>query len=226
MPHQLGFDLPSRTALGRDAFFIAPSNAMAITMVEDWQKWAGGKLVLTGPVGSGKTHLTHVWANLTGAQIVSAAELTHSTIPDLAQTALAVEDVPAIKSDEAAQTALFHAHNLVLANGNPLLLTGTPPVTGWGLDLPDLVSRLRGTTSVALDPPDDTLLAAVLVKLLADRQLTPKPDVIPYLVTRIERSFEAAMRMIDRLDTASLAQKRPITRALAAQVLDNDMQDT
>lgn len=222
MSDQLGFDLPSRTALGRDAFFVAPSNAMALAMIDGWGDWAGRKLVLTGPAGSGKTHLAHVWAEMAQARIVSANDLREEDVPHLAGSNVAVEDVPQIASNGPAQIALFHLHNLTLAEGNALLLTGSGPVTGWGLSLPDLESRLRGTTAVALDAPDDTLLSALLVKLLADRQLTPKPDLIPYLLTRMDRSFAAAIDVIERLDAASLALKRPVTRALAVQVLDKD----
>ena len=224
MVRQLGFDLPSRTALGRDAFFVAPTNAMALAMIENWATWAGGKLVLTGPEGSGKTHLAHVWADMTGAKIIAATDLNNADIPALATGAVAVEDVPRIANDPASQTALFHLHNLVLAERHPLLLTGALPVPRWGLSLPDLTSRVAAATAVALDPPDDALLSALLVKLLADRQLTPKPELIPYLLSRMDRSFAAAIELIDQLDTASIAQKRPITRHLAAQVLDNDTQ--
>ncbi len=220
MAQQLGFDLPSRPALGRDAFLIAPSNAMAMAMIDGWESWASGKLALTGPAGSGKTHLAHVWADMAGAQIVAAADLRSDDIPALASGPVAVEDVPEIAADDATQTALFHLHNLVLAEGHTLLLTGTGPVASWGLTLPDLESRLRGTTAVDLDPPDDALLSAVLVKLLADRQLTPKPDLIPYLLTRMDRSFADAIDVVSRLDAASLALKRPITRRLAGEVLD------
>jgi chromosomal replication initiation ATPase DnaA len=221
MAAQLGLDLPSRTALGRDAFFVAPSNAMALAMIDTWPNWAGGKLVLTGPAGSGKTHLTHVWAEVSGARIIRAADLHDSDVPDLARSPVAVEDVPQIAANPDAQTALFHLHNLILAEGHTLLLTGRPAVPHWGLSLPDLVSRLRGTTAVALEPPGDALLAAVMVKLLADRQLTPKPDLIPYLLGRIDRSFASAIDVINRLDSASIALKRPVTRHLAIQVLDN-----
>lgn len=222
MPEQLGFDLPSRTALGRDAFFVAPTNALALAMIDNWQDWAGGKLALTGPAGSGKTHLTHVWAEMSGAQIIAARDLAGADIPTLAIRAVAVEDVPQIGQDADAQTALFHLHNLTLAEGHPLLLTGEGPVPQWNLTLPDLASRIAAATAVALDPPDDALLSALMVKLLADRQLTPKPDLIPYLLTRMDRSFAAAIDLIDRLDTASIALKRPITRHLAATVLDNN----
>ena len=220
MAQQLGFDLPSRTALGRDAFFVSPGNAMALMMVDNWRSWAGGKLVVTGAKGAGKTHLTHVWADMSGAKIVSAPQLATADIPSLAQGPIAVEDVPLIAGDHSSQVALFHLHNLVLAEGHALMLTGISPVAQWELELPDLISRLRGTTEIALAPPDDALLAAVLVKLLADRQLMPKPDLIPYLLSRIDRSFTAAIDITQRLDAASLALKRPITRALASQVLD------
>lgn len=221
MARQLGLDLPARTALGRDDFFVAPSNAVAAAMIDDWQNWAGDKLVLTGPHGSGKTHLAHVWAEMSDAIILPAATLASADIPILAQQALAIEDIPDIAGDDAAQTALFHLHNLALAEGHPLLLTGTPPVALWGLTLPDLLSRVHAAGSASLEPPDDALLGSVLVKLLADRQLTPKADLIPYLLARMDRSFAAAVDLVARLDAASLAQRKPITRSLASLVLDN-----
>lgn len=220
MAKQLGFDLPVRTAWGRDDFFVAPSNAIAVASIEGWADWAGRKFVLTGPPGSGKTHLTHVWAQLSGAAILPARDLPGAYIPTLAQGCVAVEDVPDIAQDRAAETALFHLHNLVLAEGHSLLMTGTAPAPQWGLGLPDLTSRTRAAGAAALEAPDDMLLTAVLAKLLADRQLTPKPDLIPYLLLRMERSFAEAGHIVDALDTASLAEKKPVNRKLAAQVLD------
>lgn len=225
MAEQLGFDLPSRTALGRDAFFVAPSNAVALAMIDTWPAWAGGKLVLTGPKGAGKTHLTHVWAAMADATIISASDLRGADIPTLAQGHIAVEDIPAIACNAEAETALFHLHNLTLAEGHTLLLTGTPAVTGWGLQLPDLMSRLQGTTAATLEAPDDALLSALLVKLLADRQLMPKPALIAYLLGRMDRSFAAAIDLVARLDAASLARKKPITIKLAAAVLDKPPSD-
>ena len=221
MATQLGLDLPVRTARGRDDFLVAPSNAMAVAMIENWRNWTSAKMVLTGPQGAGKTHLTHVWADAAGAQIIAARDLATADVPALARASVAVEDVPQIAGDADAQTALFHLHNLVLADGHSLLLTGTGAVAHWGITLPDLDSRLRGTLEAAIDAPDDALLSAVLVKLLADRQLMPPPDLIPYLLARMDRSFAEANRIVDLLDRTSLARKRPVTRALAAVVLDN-----
>lgn len=217
MAEQLGLALPSRTALGRDDFFVSPANALALALIDDWRAWPEGKLLLSGESGAGKTHLTHLWAEMSGARIVPAATLSEADVPTLATTPVALEDVPQVQNE----AALFHLHNLMRAEGHALLLTGTGDVTTWGLTLPDLISRVQAATRVTLDAPDDALLSALLIKLLADRQLTPGPKLVPYLLKRMDRSFAAAAALVDRLDAASLAQKRAITPALAASLLDN-----
>lgn len=219
MTEQLSFDLPAKPVLGREDFYVSPANAMAVAMIDTPDGWSGGKLILSGPAGSGKTHLSHVWATACNARLIAASDLTHHDIPDLAQGSVGVEDVPQIARDMDAQKALFHLHNLVLAQGHRLLMTGRKTPNFWALDLPDLQSRIDGTTHVGLLPPDDALLAAVLAKLFADRQIIPKPDVIPFLLTRIDRSFQAASDMVDVLDKAALSRQRTLTRQLASELL-------
>ena len=220
MAEQLGFDLPARAALGRDDFFVSDANAMALALVDSWPNWAGNKLAIIGPEGSGKTHLAHVWAAQSGARIVDAASLTKDAVPDLAQTPIAVENVPAIAKDAAAQDALFHLHNLTLAEGHSLLVTGISEPKHWGLTLPDLKSRLEGTTTAVLKEPDDALLSILLAKLFVDRQLTPNTETIAYMVKHMDRSFAEARRLVRNIDQASLAKKRKVSRALAAEVMN------
>lgn len=219
MSRQLSFDLPAKPALGREDFFVSPANALAVAMIDLSGSWTGGKLVLCGPEGAGKTHLAHVWAARSGARIVPAQDLDSADITDLAGGPVAVEDIPRIARDRAAQEALFHLHNLVLAGGHPLLLTGRGAPNLWRMDLPDLQSRIDAAPVATLQPPDDALLAAVLAKLFADRQITPKPDVIPYLVGHMDRSFSDAARLVERLDRLALSEKRDLTRKLAARLL-------
>lgn len=220
MSRQLSFELPVRAALGREDFFVSPANAMAVALIEGWRNWPGRKLVLEGPLGSGKTHLAHVWASASGARIVQAADLAGADIPALAGACVAVEDVPRIAGDAAAENALFHLHNLTLAEGHSLLLTADRPAARWGLHLPDLASRMQGATGARLEAPDDQLLAAVVMKLFADRQLIPTPETIPYLVARMDRDFDSARRLVADLDEAALTQGRAINRKLAAEVLE------
>lgn len=222
MAEQLSFDLPVRTALGREDFFVSPANAVAVATIEATAGWPDRKLVLSGPAGSGKTHLVHVWVRQTGAQIVAASDLTHRDIAALATGPVAIEDVPEILEDLAAQDALFHLHNLMFAQGQPLLMTGRGTPAHWNIRLPDLQSRIAGTNHVALDQPDDSLMAAVLVKLFADRQITPKADVVPYLISHIERSFDAASRIVERLDRIALAERQNLSRTLAARLLGSE----
>ena len=226
MAEQLGFDLPSRPALGRGDFFVSPANALALTLIEGWADWPEQKLVLTGPKGAGKTHLTHVWAELSGATLIAAGDLSEDGVLALAQGPAAVEAAHTLADTTSGQTTLFHLHNQMRAEGKPLLITGTGDVTAWGLTLPDLISRLQAATAAKLDGPDDALLAAILIKLLADRQLTPSANLVPFLLKRMDRSFAAALDVVERLDAQSLAMGRPITRALAANVLDSRASDT
>ncbi|SCZ54382.1 dnaA protein [Epibacterium ulvae] len=216
---QLSFDLPAKPALGREDFYVAPSNAMAVTLLTSHVNWPQGKLVLTGPAGSGKTHLTHVWATQAGARIVRAERLPDADLCDLAMGPVAVEDVDEIAADEAAQDALFHLHNMVLAAGHKLVMTGRNAPNLWALSLPDLQSRVQGATHASLEAPDDMLLSIVLAKLFNDRQIAPKPDVIPYLVGHMNRSFVAADQVVRQLDHLSLAEKRSLSRPLAIRAL-------
>ncbi len=219
MSKQLSFDLPAKPALGRDDFFVAPSNAMAVAMLDSAFTWPSGKLVLSGPRGAGKTHLVHVWASQSGARIIGATDLTEDMVPELAQGPVAIEDVPEIARNAEAQNALFHLHNMVLANGHALMLTGQAAPNLWGLTLADLQSRVQAATHVALEAPDDALLAVVLAKLFDDRQIMPKSDVIPYLVAHMDRSFEAAAKVVEQMDEISLSEGRTLSRPLAVRLL-------
>lgn len=218
VPRQLAFDLPARELYQRDDFFASPANASALAALEDWRHWPGGKLVLTGPEGSGKTHLAHIWAGLAGAALISARNIAGLDLTPLAGAAVAVEDAAAVAGDPAAETALFHLHNLVTQGGHLLLTAATPP-RDWGLRLPDLTSRLMAAPLAALQSPDDALLAAVLVKMFADRQLAVHSTLIQYLIARMDRSIGAARALVAALDAAALARGGPVSRALAAEVL-------
>lgn len=218
MIRQLAFDLPLTEAMTRESFFAAPSNAVALQTVERWQDWPGRKLLLLGPEGSGKTHLAQVWAGMADAVILSALTLAEADVADLAGRAVVVEDADLI---DQAEAQLFHLHNLV-TSGGALLLTARTPPRDWGLALPDLISRMQATPIAHLDAPDDAFLSAVLVKLFADRQVAVPANLIPYLVTRMPRSIGAARAMVAALDARALALGRPITRALAGEVLGEE----
>jgi len=217
-PRQTAFDLGATVRLQRADFFVSASNAQAMATVEAWADWPGGKLVLLGLPGAGKSHLAQLWATMARAVVVRGADLAGLDLSRLGHRVV-VEDAGLVAGDEAAEAALFHLHNLTVPEGR-LLITADAPPRDWGLRLADLVSRLQAAQHVRLDPPDDALLSAVLIKLFADRQIAVPPNLIAYLVPRIERSLGAAAAVVVRLDMAALALGRPVTRTLAAEILD------
>jgi len=220
MSGQLAFDLGQRDGFARADFFPSASNRAALAMIDGWQGWPAGRLLLIGPKGAGKTHLAHIWAELAGAQVIAAQDLAGVDLGGIpAGSAVVVEDAHTLPQD--GQEALFHLHNL-LSNAGHLLLTARTPPRDWGLSLPDLFSRMQAMPIAELASPDETLIAAVLVKLFADRQITVPPKLIAYLAPRIDRSIGAAREMVAALDARALAEGRAITRAMAADLLDKD----
>ncbi|WP_444461423.1 chromosomal replication initiator DnaA [Rhodobacter capsulatus] len=221
MTRQLPLPLPVRVAEGREDFFVAPANALALSLLDAPETWAQGRMLLLGPEGAGKSHLAAIWASERGAVIRAAADLRPETVADLAATgAVVIEDAQHLAGRAASEQALFHLLNLTAAEGGRCLITAPTPPRDWGVALPDLKSQLDATQSVRIAPPDEALLAAVLVKLFADRQLTVPQSLIDWLVLRMERALGTARAVVEALDARALAEGRAITRAMAAEVLD------
>jgi chromosomal replication initiation ATPase DnaA len=216
-PRQLALALGHDTSFAREDFLEGPSNAAALGLIERWPDWPDRLLVVTGPEGSGKSHLAAIWADTTGARFLAARSLAQANPRAALSTgALVIEDVAGNAIDERA---LFHLINLAREEGAFVLVTAPTAPSGWTLRVPDLASRLRALPVVALGAPDDALLRAVLVKLFADRQLAVDESLLGYLANRIERSFAAARAIVERLDREALRLRRPVTRALAAEIL-------
>lgn len=214
---QFALDLGRRQALRRDDFLVAPCNSDAVAWLDRWPRWPGRGLVVHGPAGCGKTHLAHVFRARSGARITRASEVAASDA--YARPAdLVVEDV----DSGADAQALLHAYNAAVERGGSLLMTSRRPPRSWDADLPDLRSRVNALGSVAVGLPDDALLAAVLAKQLADRQLRVGNAVVTYLVRHMERSFRAARDIVEALDERSLADRREITVPLARRMLAHD----
>lgn len=216
MAEQLVFDLPVDTAFGRDDFFASDANAQAVAAIEGWADWPLSKLVLVGPAGAGKSHLARIWADMARAEVIHARADWQA---DAITGAVCVEDVHALAGDRALEEKLFHLHNIQAQKGAVLLMTGKGFPSGWKIGLPDLASRLQGSQLVQLGAPDDRLLAAVLLKQCADRQLQVEPGVVDYILRRAERSFAGMRDMVAALDRLSLQRKRPVGQGMVRETL-------
>lgn len=220
-PRQLVLALDHAVSYAREDFLSGPSNDAALTLIDRWPDWPNRVVALIGPEGAGKSHLAAVWAEATGARVLSAKLLGETDLPGaLATGALVLEDIDADGLDERA---LFHLLNLTREQGAYLLITAREMPVALNVTIRDLASRLRALPTVKLAPPDDALLRSLIVKLAADRQLAVDEPLVNYLANRIERSFAAARAAVQRLDEEAMRQHRPVTRMLAAELFrDSD----
>jgi chromosomal replication initiation ATPase DnaA len=219
-PEQLTLPLEHRVAHGVEDFLVTPGNRRAVEWIDRWPDWPFTALVIAGPAASGKTHLAALWKARADA---AAVRLDDSDIERAAAVAasqpILIDDCDAAVQASAGQRALLQLYNLVRAAGRNALLIASKPPSGWGIGLADLSSRLNSAMVVAIDPPDDATLSAVALKLFADRQIAVDESVIAYVLSRSERSFAGIAGTVHALDKAAWIGKRPITVALAREVL-------
>lgn len=216
-PEQLTLELPHRAAHGAEDFLVSGCNEAAVSAIDRWPDWPHPAMAVTGPPGSGKSHLVNVWRTRSGAVVLPAAELNEDSAFRFGEhRAIAVEDIDHGIADERA---LFHILNMAAEQRLSVLLTSRRAPGELAITLPDLRSRLRAVPLISIAPPDEALLRALLVKLFADRQLVVEPHVVSYLALRIERSTEAAQHTVAEVDRLALASRRRVTRALVAEVL-------
>lgn len=220
MANQLTFDLalPPPT-YAREDFVVADGNREALAWIDRWPDWPAPALSLSGPTGCGKTHLGRIWAVQSGAVAMEGTDLDGKSVADLTELSAASPAIVIEDAQRAPERALFHLYNLMRERRGFLLLISPEPPARWAIALPDLASRLRAAPAVAVAPPDDELLGSIILKQLADRQLHAGAGVVQYLVSRMERSAEAARRVVAALDRRALAERREIDRRLATDVL-------
>ena len=216
-PRQLAFSLPHAESLSRDDFLEGPPNAAALALIERWPDWPNKAIALVGPEGCGKSHLAAIWALNAGARSMPAQALAATDVPgSLATGALVLADLQAEHFDE---NALFHLLNMARETNAYVLITARRPPLSLAVGLRDLRSRLRALPAVTMTAPDDALLRALIVKLCADRQMLIDDGIVTFLIGRIERSYAAAREAVMLLDAEALRLGRPVTRALAAELL-------
>jgi chromosomal replication initiation ATPase DnaA len=206
-----------RIAMEREDFFVTPSNAEAVALIDLWPDWPVHAAVISGASGSGKTHLANVFAAKSGAVIISASSVSPEAVPTLLKdSSLVVEDLLPERFSEAG---LFHLINLAKEMSRSLLFTSEFGVEQLGVTLPDLQSRMRSLPSVRIHEPDDALLRAVILKQFSDRQLRINEDIISFLISRIPRSLADARAVAAQIDRHALKEKSEITRVFVSRVL-------
>lgn len=194
-------------------FLVAACNREAVGWLDRWPDWPSAALIVHGSAGCGKTHLAHIFARRTDAVLLSRDDLARDALAQSHGPAACIVDDVDQAVAAGLEEPLLHLHNTLAEQHRRLLLTAESPAATWPMTLADLRSRLLAAASVGIGAPDDELMAALLVKLFADRQLRVGHEVILYAIPRIERSFDAARRLVARVDAATV-DRRPSVAVL------------
>jgi chromosomal replication initiation ATPase DnaA len=222
VPRQIPLDLSHRPAFGREDFMIGPCNHDAVGWIDRWPDWSAPVLVLYGPAGCGKSHLAAVWRGQSKATEISGADLSAGDAEKIAgcATPLFLDRVDLWIGDRAAETTLFHLYNILKERGQTMLLTARMAPAQMEFSVRDLASRLRAAPAVDISPPDDTVLAAILLKSFSDRQIAISPEVISYILPRMERSFAACHTLVAAADALAMSEKKPIGIGIMRRVFE------
>ncbi len=214
-PRQLPLPLPHETSFAREDFLPAPSNAAALALIDNWPRWPAPLMLLTGPAGSGKSHLVSIFANVSGATRLGGGDHLDPQAA-IHSAAIVLDDADRTGAEEAQ---FFHLLNRARAGGVQVLMTARAPPDLWGVATPDLLSRLRLAPIVEIAPPEPALIEAVLVKLFSDRQIEVETSLAAYIARRLDRSLGQARALVDALDAEALSRGGKVTRTMAAALM-------
>ena len=204
---------------------VADCNKEAVGTIDLWPNWPYFAICIYGPEGCGKTHLANVFAQMVALQtahpyripFIKASNLTKDLTHTLFETSpqIVIEDLQNLTNQEA----LFHLYNTYRDLGGNILFTATAAPARLNFSLPDLRSRMNIVPALEIKAPDDDLLMALLLKLFTDRQITPSPELLDYLLKNMQRSFSYARKLVEEIDNISLAKKRAISLAIAKEAI-------
>ena len=212
---QLIIDLPTRAALGREDFLVNSRNEDAVCFIDNFHNKKINSGILIGSRGSCKTHLVNVLCSNFDSKKWSFLNPKNENIYDIfsINDLVIIEDINNFNSKED-EDFLFHSINLSKELNKALLLTSSLKISKLNFKTLDLVSRLDAMQAAFIEEPDDMLMEALIIKLFNDRQILIKPNIVNFLMQRIERSYLGVAEIIDLIDKVSLSKKKSVSISL------------
>ncbi len=209
--------------------FVVGANALAMAACVRAARESDAPWVyLSGPAGSGKSHLLlaacqHASSAGRSAQYLSLADLPaqpDQAIRGLGGTNLvALDNLDALPGQAELQHALFDLYNRLRSESAVMLFASSAPVQALSLELRDLVSRLGACTQIPLRPLDEPARRSLLRDSAAARGMELDDKVLDWLFRYHARDLGSLGQLLDRLDQASLAQHRRITIPFLRELL-------
>ena len=217
---QLYFEMPNKKALGIEDYIITDSNNFAFDLIVKMVKGEINFGLISGPPYSGKTHLSKILIKNARNYKTLYFDRDYQNILDRFEDSdfFILENIHMVKHDKFEQE-LFHIINLAKENNKKLLMTSRKRISEIDLNLEDLKSRLNSILEAKIKEPDDQLMKLLLIKIFNDKQLKINPNIIDFLVSRLERSYESINLFIEKIDKFSLEKGKKITIPLINDLL-------
>ena len=100
-----------------------------------------------------------------------------------------------------------------------MIINSIIPINEIKYKLQDLNSRCKNCLFAKIDPPDDDLIFALILKNFSDRQIKIEKKLIDYIIKRIDRSYGKIYEFIYKVDELSLKNKKPINLTTIKEII-------
>lgn len=183
---------------------------------------------LWGSPGCGLTHLLHalcatandlqkttMYLSLKDAGLYTPEILTNVEQVDV----FCIDDIDAVLGQPLWEEALFDAYNRMRDNNTIWVCTAKTSVRGLKCSLADLQSRLAWGQVFHIELLTEAERIAVLQLRAKERGMIVSDDVIHFLLNHHQRDLGALLLLLEKLDSASLAEKKRLTIPFVKEVL-------
>ena len=214
--NQLLLDFDTKTNFNDHDYYVSVSNYFAFNLIDKWPKWEKKILNISGEKFSGKTHLANIFKSKASALFLNENQINDEIFKKIKLYESIIIDGFSNTFDEKLTYSIL---NLVDQDSKYLLINSETPLGEINFKLPDLASRSKNVLHAKIDPPDDDLIFAIILKNFSDRQIKLEKKIIEFIINRIDRSYSKISEFIYKIDEFSLKKKKPINLKTIKEIL-------
>jgi len=216
--NQLLLDFDIKRTFNDHDYYVTNNNYFAFNLIDNWPKWEKKILNISGEKFSGKTHLANIFRSKSSALLLNENEIKNDVFKKIKLYESIIVDGFSNNIDENLTYSIF---NLVDQDSKYLLINSEIPLSEINFKLPDLVSRSKNLLHAKINPPNDDLIFAIILKNFSDRQIKLEKKIIEFIINRIDRSYSKISEFIYKIDELSLKKKKPINLKTIKEILQN-----
>lgn len=182
-----------------------------------------------GPAGAGKSHLLYAAMRLAKEEIINTTFLALDNAnvgPEMlsvvdVEHVVCVDNIQIWAASESRERALFTLFEQIKHAGGQLIVSASQAPENAGFLLRDLISRLSSGLIYPIHSLNEEQQLAALKMRASQRGLSISDETVRYLITRSSRDSSELFSILDRIDKASLVEKRRITIPFLQALLKN-----